>query len=155
MAPRPPSPEEPLACSICLEPPITFGLLSGLSLAAYFNRILLTHQSFRQLQPHILYRGGWDPSFVPEVPSDELFCQCLRKWRDPNDKSGDIIESRVNKKCPYCRTHSRLIIPSSLYYPDGHPGKAEALEKYKGSLARVHCKYVPAQSRMLSGIDVK
>lgn len=155
VAPRPPSPEEPLACSICLEPPVTFGLLSGSFLATVY-----CHTSV-----DILCSANCSHIFCIEASETLLsflsfylissFVQCLRKWRDPKDKGGEIIESRVNKKCPYCRTYSRLIIPSSHYYPDGHQGKAETLDKYKGSLARVHCKYVPTQFRTASGIDVK
>ncbi|KAI0048117.1 hypothetical protein FA95DRAFT_1491458 [Auriscalpium vulgare] len=69
-----------------------------------------------------------------------IFCvECLRSWRDKKNKSDDV--SFLNKKCPYCRTTSKLVIPSSHYYPHGHDGKAATLQKYKDSLSRVPCKY--------------
>lgn len=82
--------------------------------------------------------------------------QCIRKWRDKDthNRNDDILESLVNKACPYCRTHSKMIIPSSLFYPDGHPGKAATIEKYKASAARTHCKYAPSGSRSLEGLAI-
>ncbi|KAI0320879.1 hypothetical protein OF83DRAFT_1052227 [Amylostereum chailletii] len=90
-------------CGICLEEPVTFGLLSGCS---------------------------------------HVFCiECIRSWRDPKGKTEDVLCSRVNKKCPYCRTSSSLILPSSLFYPEGHPGKSLVFDRYKSSLSKVPCKY--------------
>ncbi|TFY78815.1 hypothetical protein EWM64_g5196 [Hericium alpestre] len=71
-----------------------------------------------------------------------IFClDCLRTWRDRDGKNEDMLYSRVNKKCPYCRTASKFVTPSSLFYPTGHPGKAAAVERYKASMARIKCKY--------------
>ncbi|TDL23409.1 hypothetical protein BD410DRAFT_787234 [Rickenella mellea] len=71
-----------------------------------------------------------------------IFClQCLRDWRDPGGKSEEIVQSGNTKKCPFCRVPSRYVIPSSRYFPSGHPMKREIVDKYKDSMARVPCKY--------------
>ncbi|KIM83042.1 hypothetical protein PILCRDRAFT_819832 [Piloderma croceum F 1598] len=69
-----------------------------------------------------------------------VFCiKCIRQWRDPAGKSGEM--SDVIKKCPLCRASSRYITPSSISFPHNHPGKSEAIDKYKASMARVPCRY--------------
>ncbi|KAH8117794.1 hypothetical protein DFH11DRAFT_859220 [Phellopilus nigrolimitatus] len=67
--------------------------------------------------------------------------ECLRGWRDPSGKSHDIVASGNTKKCPYCRTPSNFITPSSVFYPGGDPRKTETIAQYKASMARVPCKY--------------
>jgi len=52
----------------------------------------------------------------------------------------------MHKKCPYCRTLSKFVIPSSHFYPNGHPGKAAALGRYKASLQRIPCRYFAASN---------
>lgn len=96
-------PAEPSICSICMEEPITFGLL---------------------------------------VDCSHVFCiDCIRNWRGQDSTNDDISLSHVHKKCPYCRTPSKFVIPSSHFYPSGHPGKAVVIEQYKESLQRIPCKY--------------
>ncbi|KAI0060969.1 hypothetical protein BV25DRAFT_817076 [Artomyces pyxidatus] len=81
-------------------------------------------------------------SGLPAGNCSHVFCiECLRSWRDRDGKSEDVIESGVHKKCPYCRTPSKFITPSSVFFPERHPGKAATIERYKASLARISCKY--------------
>ncbi|KAF8269843.1 hypothetical protein EI94DRAFT_1573130 [Lactarius quietus] len=102
------SPDDSQICSICMEEPITFGLLAECS---------------------------------------HTFCiDCIRNWRGQENCSEDVALSRLHKKCPYCRTLSKFVIPSSHFYPNGHPGKAAALERYKASLQRIPCRYFAASS---------
>lgn len=71
-----------------------------------------------------------------------VFClQCIRQWREPQGKSPDMVMSGVIKRCPYCRSPSRFITPSTHYFPQDHPRKQEMIESYKNSMARVPCKY--------------
>ncbi|THH08807.1 hypothetical protein EW145_g2459 [Phellinidium pouzarii] len=71
-----------------------------------------------------------------------IYClQCLRDWRDPADKSQDIINSGNTKKCPYCRASSNFVTPSSIFYPSEDPRKTATITHYKASMARVPCKY--------------
>jgi E3 ubiquitin-protein ligase makorin len=66
--------------------------------------------------------------------------QCIRNWRGQGDSSDELSLTHVHKTCPYCRTPSKFVIPSSRFYPSGHPGKADIIERYKASLRRVPCK---------------
>ncbi|EIN06144.1 hypothetical protein PUNSTDRAFT_145475 [Punctularia strigosozonata HHB-11173 SS5] len=99
-------------CSICLEKPVTYGLLTACS---------------------------------------HIFCiTCLRSWRDTNTKSSDAVVSGNLKSCPLCRTPSRFVVPSSRFFPQGHPDKDAAIARFKESTARVDCRYFqksPADSR--------
>ncbi|RDB20803.1 E3 ubiquitin-protein ligase makorin-1 [Hypsizygus marmoreus] len=71
-----------------------------------------------------------------------IFClQCIRQWRDPKGKHGDVIESGNMKKCPMCRANSRYIIPSSRFWRDGQEGKEQVVQKYKESMRKVPCKH--------------
>ncbi|CAL1714734.1 unnamed protein product [Somion occarium] len=98
--------EEDRLCSICLEKPITYGLLVG---------------------------------------CDHIFClECIRRWRNSEGKSSDVVISKVNKSCPLCRVSSQFVTPSSHFYPSTHPGKASTIEQYKASMARVPCRYFQA-----------
>ncbi|EPQ56445.1 hypothetical protein GLOTRDRAFT_115698 [Gloeophyllum trabeum ATCC 11539] len=85
------------------------------------------------------------------VGCSHVFCvKCIREWRDAREKSNETVTSGAIKKCPYCRVESRFITPSSVYYPEGHPGKEHAIQKYKESMARVPCRYFqksPASDR--------
>ncbi|KZV66129.1 hypothetical protein PENSPDRAFT_585751 [Peniophora sp. CONT] len=104
---HPPPPTEDV-CGICLEQPVTFGLLSH-----------CTH----------------------------AFClECVKQWRDQknNQDDPDGEAHRANKRCPYCRALSTHVIPSSHYYPEGHPGKAAIMKRYKESTSRIPCKYFKA-----------
>ncbi|KAF5351543.1 hypothetical protein D9758_007178 [Tetrapyrgos nigripes] len=95
--------EEDELCSICLEKPSIYGLLTGCS---------------------------------------HVFCMtCLKQWREPAAKSMDMIYSGVHKKCPMCRVPSKFIVPSSLFFKHDSPRKAEIVEAYKRSMARVPCRY--------------
>ncbi|KAH9166326.1 hypothetical protein EDB89DRAFT_1857551 [Lactarius sanguifluus] len=97
------APDDSLICAICMEEPVTFGLLADCS---------------------------------------HVFCiDCIRNWRGQESSSEDVTFSRLHKKCPYCRTLSKFVIPSSHFYPSGHPGKTAALERYKASLQRIPCRY--------------
>ncbi|KAH9967278.1 hypothetical protein BC827DRAFT_1123841 [Russula dissimulans] len=99
----PTDPGESLICAICMEEPVTFGLL---------------------------------------VDCSHTFCiHCIRNWRGQESMADDFSLSYVHKKCPYCRTPSKFVVPSSRFYPSGHPGKAETIEQYKASLQRIPCKY--------------
>ncbi|KAH9004720.1 hypothetical protein EDB86DRAFT_2885108 [Lactarius hatsudake] len=100
------APDDSLICAICMEEPVTFGLLADCS---------------------------------------HVFCiDCIRNWRGQESSSEDVTFSRLHKKCPYCRTLSKFVIPSSHFYPSGHPGKTAALERYKASLQRIPCRYFTA-----------
>lgn len=71
-----------------------------------------------------------------------VFClQCIRQWREPQGKSSDMVMSGVIKRCPYCRSPSRFITPSTHFFPHDHPRKQEIIVGYKNSMARVPCKY--------------
>ncbi|KAI0343247.1 hypothetical protein BDW22DRAFT_1329630 [Trametopsis cervina] len=71
-----------------------------------------------------------------------IFCiGCIMEWRNPRGKSDDVVASGVTKKCPLCRASSQFVTPSSHFYPEGHPHKAIAIEKYRQSTSRVPCKY--------------
>ncbi|KAG1741128.1 hypothetical protein EDB19DRAFT_1706492 [Suillus lakei] len=71
-----------------------------------------------------------------------VFClQCIRQWREPQGKSSDMVMSGVIKRCPYCRSPSRYITPSTHFFPQDHPRKQEMIDSYKNSMARVPCKY--------------
>lgn len=72
--------------------------------------------------------------------------KCLREWRDHSHKSLDIIQSGNTKKCPYCRSDSRFITPSSVFYPANDPRKQAIMERYKSSMARIPCKYFQKSS---------
>jgi len=70
-----------------------------------------------------------------------VFClQCIRQWRDSFSRNEDV-SSETSKSCPYCRVSSRFITPSSQFFPEGHPRKAEIIAQYKASMARVPCRY--------------
>ncbi|KAI0352366.1 hypothetical protein OH77DRAFT_1409242 [Trametes cingulata] len=76
------------------------------------------------------------------VGCSHIFClPCIKNWRENQGKSDDIIQAGTTKACPMCRTPSRFVTPSAFFYPEGHPGKTVAIEKYKASMARVKCKY--------------
>ncbi|KAL7280758.1 hypothetical protein ACG7TL_005702 [Trametes sanguinea] len=71
-----------------------------------------------------------------------VFCiSCIKNWRENEGKSEDIIQAGTTKTCPMCRTPSRFVTPSTHFYPEGHPKKAEVIDKYKASMARVKCRY--------------
>ncbi|KAK2463701.1 hypothetical protein APHAL10511_004452 [Amanita phalloides] len=71
-----------------------------------------------------------------------VFCiQCLRQWRDPANKSGDLLASSNTKNCPMCRAPSSFITPSCKYWKDGEEGKVKAIQSYKKSMSRVACRY--------------
>ncbi|KAH9975929.1 hypothetical protein BGW80DRAFT_71953 [Lactifluus volemus] len=99
---------EPPICAICMEVPVTFGLL---------------------------------------VDCSHVFCiDCIRMWRGQGNSSDDLSLTHMHKTCPYCRISSKYVIPSSHFYPSGHPGKAHIIEQYKESLQRVSCKYFAASN---------
>ncbi|TFK51721.1 hypothetical protein OE88DRAFT_1629053 [Heliocybe sulcata] len=85
------------------------------------------------------------------VGCSHVFCiKCIREWRDATEKSSETVSSVTIKKCPYCRVDVCFVTPSSLYYPEGHPGKERTIQKYKESMARVPCRYFqksPSQDR--------
>ncbi|THU99153.1 hypothetical protein K435DRAFT_818674 [Dendrothele bispora CBS 962.96] len=71
-----------------------------------------------------------------------VFCiTCIKQWRDPTEKSGDLIDSGVHKKCPMCRVPSKYIVPSSLPVKHGDPMKIEVINAYKQSMSRIPCRY--------------
>ncbi|KAJ3006354.1 hypothetical protein NUW54_g3970 [Trametes sanguinea] len=71
-----------------------------------------------------------------------VFClSCIKNWRENEGKEEDVIRSGMTKTCPMCRTPSRFVTPSTHFYPEGHPMKAEVVEKYKASMARVKCRH--------------
>lgn len=71
---------------------------------------------------------------------NHIFCiGCIKKWRDPSGKPGDVVESGNTKKCPMCRTPSRFITPSSKFCIGGE--KADAIKAYQASMGRVPCRY--------------
>ncbi|KAI0714210.1 hypothetical protein C8T65DRAFT_573653 [Cerioporus squamosus] len=82
------------------------------------------------------------------IGCSHVFClPCIKSWRGTEGKSVDILEAGTTKTCPMCRTTSRFVTPSSLFFADGDPKKAEAIEKYKHSMARIKCKYFERSSR--------
>lgn len=71
-----------------------------------------------------------------------IFClQCIKGWRDRKGKSEEVVCSGVIKMCPLCRTSSKFVTPSSVFYAQDDPRKAAAIEKYKASMTRVPCKW--------------
>ncbi|KAI0641948.1 hypothetical protein C8Q79DRAFT_264135 [Trametes meyenii] len=76
------------------------------------------------------------------VGCSHVFCiSCIKNWRESEGKSEDIIQAGTTKTCPMCRTSSRFVTPSAFFYPQDHPKKAEAIDAYKASMARVKCKH--------------
>ncbi|EJF64258.1 hypothetical protein DICSQDRAFT_53855 [Dichomitus squalens LYAD-421 SS1] len=76
------------------------------------------------------------------VGCSHIFClQCIKNWRGSQGKSSDMVEAGTTKTCPMCRISSRFVVPSSLFLAEGDPKKAESIEKYKASMARVKCRY--------------
>ena len=71
--------------------------------------------------------------------------QCLRQWRDPQGKSGDVVHSGVTKRCPLCRAPSQIVIPSSQFFRHGSSRKEAATESFKASMARTPCRSVPSE----------
>ncbi|KAI1796654.1 hypothetical protein LXA43DRAFT_879389 [Ganoderma leucocontextum] len=77
------------------------------------------------------------------VGCSHVFClRCIKNWRGSGGKSSDIVEAGTTKTCPMCRASSRFVTPSSLFFSEGDPRKAEVIEKYKESMARVKCRQV-------------
>ncbi|KIJ55257.1 hypothetical protein M422DRAFT_123155, partial [Sphaerobolus stellatus SS14] len=75
------------------------------------------------------------------------FClDCIRQWRDPQGKGTDMTEAGVHKTCPMCRTKTKFIVPSSMFYKQGDPRKVLVIQKYKDSMARVPCRYFSRSS---------
>ncbi|TFK44586.1 hypothetical protein BDQ12DRAFT_620803 [Crucibulum laeve] len=71
-----------------------------------------------------------------------IFCiTCIKQWRDPNGKSGDVVDSGNTKKCPMCRTPSKFITPSSRFFKQGDAEKVKIIDAYKKSMGRVPCRY--------------
>ncbi|GJE90973.1 hypothetical protein PsYK624_071200 [Phanerochaete sordida] len=71
-----------------------------------------------------------------------IFClQCIKNWRERKGKSEEVIFSGAIKKCPLCRTSSKFVVPSSVFYTQKDSRRAAAIEKYKASMARVPCKF--------------
>ncbi|KAF7370748.1 hypothetical protein MSAN_00708100 [Mycena sanguinolenta] len=78
-----------------------------------------------------------------------IFCiTCIKQWRDPANKSIDVVDSGNTKRCPMCRGSSKFIIPSSKFYPQGE-AKDAALARYMDSMKRVPCKHF--QKSLASG----
>jgi len=71
-----------------------------------------------------------------------IFCiTCIKQWRDPVNKSVDVVESGNTKRCPMCRTPAKFIIPSSKFYAQGQEAKDAAMARYMDSMRRVPCRY--------------
>ncbi|KAJ7115817.1 hypothetical protein C8R44DRAFT_628578 [Mycena epipterygia] len=71
-----------------------------------------------------------------------IFCiTCIKQWRDPSNKSVDVVESGNTKRCPMCRQPAKFIIPSSKFYAQGQEAKDAAMARYMDSMRRVSCKY--------------
>ncbi|TFK92438.1 hypothetical protein K466DRAFT_480547 [Polyporus arcularius HHB13444] len=82
------------------------------------------------------------------IGCSHVFClPCIKNWRGSEGKSSEILEAGTTKTCPMCRTTSRYVTPSSLFFAEGDPRKADAIEKYKNSMARVKCRYFERSSR--------
>ncbi|KAI0295953.1 hypothetical protein BC826DRAFT_256907 [Russula brevipes] len=82
------------------------------------------------------------------VECSHVFCiDCIRNWRGQETLTDDLSLSLMHKKCPYCRTTSRFVVPSSHFYPNGDSGKAAVIERYKASLQRIPCKHFIRSNR--------
>lgn len=122
-------------CSICLEKPVTYGLLS----ASPANHVVVYRLTLCSgLQPRLLPAGIC--IFMPDRRAPNL-SQCIRQWRATEDKSLDMVTTGVIKSCPLCRRPSRFVTPSTHFFPSDHPKKTEIIEGYRASMARVPCKY--------------
>lgn len=126
--------EEHEPCSICFEKPAIYGLL---------GKYLRLPISFidchcRWMQPHLLYHSRPLPFCELSILLQNL--QCIRQWRDPQNKPGDVVDSGNTKKCPMCRASSRFITPSSMYWKDGTEEKRIITQTYMESMARVQCR---------------
>ncbi|KAJ7801903.1 hypothetical protein B0H14DRAFT_2894298 [Mycena olivaceomarginata] len=70
-----------------------------------------------------------------------IFCiTCIKQWRDPVNKSVDVVDSGNIKRCPMCRQPAKFIIPSSKFYAQGE-AKDAAMARYMDSMKRVPCKH--------------
>ncbi|KAF7356743.1 hypothetical protein MVEN_01009300 [Mycena venus] len=70
-----------------------------------------------------------------------IFCiTCIKQWRDPQNKSVDVVDSGNIKRCPMCRQPAKFIIPSSKFYAQGE-AKDAAMARYMDSMKRVPCKH--------------
>lgn len=85
-----------------------------------------------------------------EVPSvyglltgcSHVFClSCLKSWRDPQHASSDVVGSGVHKQCPICRSSSKFVTPSSIFYKSGDSRKDAVINRYKENMKRVKCRY--------------
>lgn len=90
------------------------------------------------MQPCILHRGLFYVFILPNDVSQGL--QCIKQWRDKQNKSNEVLESGNTKKCPMCRAPSRFITPSSKFWKDGTDGKQKATQAFTESMARVPCR---------------
>ncbi|KAJ7245147.1 hypothetical protein B0H12DRAFT_790343 [Mycena haematopus] len=72
---------------------------------------------------------------------NHIFCiTCIKQWRDPVNKSVDVVDSGNIKRCPMCRQPAKFIIPSSKFYAQGE-AKDAAMARYLDSMKRVPCKH--------------
>lgn len=82
-----------------------------------------------------------------------IFCvDCIRQWRVNQGKPEETVASGVTKQCPLCRAPSRFITPSRSFYPAESPKKAEIIEQYKASMAKVPCRCVLRLHLRSSGV---
>ena len=67
---------------------------------------------------------------------DHVFClECIREWRKQRE-----TQDRLNlRKCPICRVDSFLVLPSDSVLVGAE--KDKAMDKYRGSLDGIPCKY--------------
>ncbi|KAF5336036.1 hypothetical protein D9611_006203 [Ephemerocybe angulata] len=73
---------------------------------------------------------------------NHVFClSCIKQWRDSTKGPSMDVENSTKKKCPMCRTSSNFIIPSSIFVKHDTKEKEGIVEKYKGSMAKVQCRY--------------
>ncbi|KAF8586032.1 hypothetical protein K439DRAFT_1002083 [Ramaria rubella] len=120
------SAESDPACSICFEDkPALYGLLSGCSHAFCLNVCCSSQRLIASETLRI----------------DSIASQCIRKWREPEGKGVEMTDSRIHKTCPMCRVSTKFIVPSSRFYAQDSPHKADVIAKYKQSMARVPCRY--------------
>lgn len=104
----------------------------------YFWRILLTPKQLVAAM-YFVFRCENDHSSGTYTLISQ---QCIRQWRASSKKDSDVVTTETAKSCPYCRTSSRFVTPSSQFFPENHPRKAEIIARYRASMARVPCKYV-------------
>ena len=58
-----------------------------------------------------------------------------------------FIDRSMHKTCPTCRTHSKYVIPSNVFYPHSTPEKQAEIDKYLSNTAKIPCRHFSRSPR--------